>query len=57
MYLNFLDNGPSPVPDVTESETFLFLALIIQVGHDIRDNLKDCWLTTERFFSPFYGKQ
>jgi hypothetical protein len=26
-YLDFLDSGPSPAPDVTESEIFLFLAV------------------------------
>jgi hypothetical protein len=40
-YLDFLDDGPS-MPDVSESEMFLSLAVIIQMGHD---NLKDYWLT------------
>jgi hypothetical protein len=31
-YSDFLDNGHSPVPD---------MATIIQMGHDIHDNLKD----------------
>jgi hypothetical protein len=51
-----MDNGPSPVLDVNESEMFLFLVIIIQMGHDIHDKLKDCWSTTELLFSPFYGK-
>jgi hypothetical protein len=34
-YLDTLDDGPSPLTDVTESEMFLFLALIIQMRHDI----------------------
>jgi hypothetical protein len=45
-YLDFLENGPSAVLDATDSETFMFLVIIIQMGHDICDNLKDCWLTT-----------
>jgi hypothetical protein len=55
-YLDVLDSGPSPVPDVTESEMFPFLEIIVQLGHDIPDKLKDCWSTTEQFFSPFYCK-
>lgn len=50
--LDFLDDGPSPVLDVTESEMFLFPAVIIQMGHDTSGNLMDCWLTAEQFFSP-----
>jgi hypothetical protein len=34
-YLDTLDKQPSPVPDITELEMLLFLALIIQMGHDI----------------------
>jgi hypothetical protein len=35
-YLNKLEDGPSPRPDVTDSEMFLFLGIIIQMGHDIK---------------------
>jgi hypothetical protein len=38
-YLDTLDNGPSPEPDVTEHEMYLFLAITIQMGHCIRDQL------------------
>jgi hypothetical protein len=38
-YLDTLDGGPSPLPDVTESELFLFLVIIVQMGHDICDSL------------------
>jgi hypothetical protein len=54
-YLEVLDDGPSPLPDVTESEMFLFLAIIIQMGHNVRDGLADYWLTIEQFLTPFYG--
>jgi hypothetical protein len=54
-YLGRLDDGPSPVPDVTDSEMFLFLGIIVQMGHDIRDRLRDYWSTTEQFFTPFYS--
>jgi hypothetical protein len=55
-YLGFLDNGPFPVPEVTETEMFLFPSIIKQMGHSIHENLKDYWSTTEELFSPFYGK-
>jgi fumarate reductase subunit C len=45
-YLDFLDNGLAAVPDISEFEMFLLLA-IIQMGHDICDNLKDHWSPTE----------
>jgi hypothetical protein len=35
-YLNTLEDGPSSLRDMTDSEMFLFLG-IIQIGHDIRD--------------------
>jgi hypothetical protein len=38
-YLDRLEIGPSPWPDVTDSEMFLFIGIIIQMGHDIRDRL------------------
>jgi hypothetical protein len=50
--LDTLDSGPSPVPDVTEHEMYLFLAITIQVGHCIRDQLRDCWATMEQFYTP-----
>jgi hypothetical protein len=56
LYLDFLDDGTSPVPDITESKMFLFLAIIIQIGYTICDNLKEYWSIAEQFVSPFYGK-
>lgn len=46
-YLDRLHDGPSPVPDVIDSEMFLFLEFIVQMGHDIRDRLKVYWSTIE----------
>jgi len=40
-YIDRLDDGPSPEPDVTEAEIFVFLALTIQMGHSVRDKLTD----------------
>jgi len=31
--MDSLDDGPSPQPDVTEAEIFVFLAIKIQIGH------------------------
>jgi hypothetical protein len=33
-YLDYLHDRPSPVSDVTDSEMFLFLPVVIQMGHD-----------------------
>jgi hypothetical protein len=54
-YLDTLDDGPSPLPDITVTEIFLFLVIIVQMGHDICDCLADFWLTIEQFLKPFYG--
>jgi hypothetical protein len=43
--------------DVTESKMFLFLAVIIQMGHDIQHSLKDyCTITDElhHFTAKYY---
>jgi hypothetical protein len=56
-YLDVISDAPSPILDVTESEIFLFLAIIILMGHDTHDSLKDCWSTTEHFFSHLYARQ
>ena len=37
------DEGPSPLPDVTETEMIVFLAVTIQMGHCIEDRLSDYW--------------
>jgi hypothetical protein len=54
--LDTLDKRPSPVPDITESEMLLFLALIIQMGHDVRDDLNDYWTVNGQFLTPFYSE-
>ena len=54
-YIDRLDDGPSPEPDVTEAEMFLFLALTIQMGHGVRDKLTDYWATVYQLYTPFYG--
>jgi len=54
-YIDRLDNGPSPDPDITEAEMFVFLALTIQMGHGIRDKLTDYWATVDQLYTPFYS--
>jgi hypothetical protein len=54
-YLASLEDRPSPLPDVTDSEIFLFLGIIIQMDHDIRDRIRDYWVTSEKFLTPFYS--
>jgi hypothetical protein len=54
-YLDILDDGPSPLPDVTESEMFLFLVIIAQMRHGIWNSLSDLLVTIEQFLTPFCG--
>jgi hypothetical protein len=49
------DGTPNPLPDIMYSEMFLFLAVIVQTGHNTCDRLRDYQTRTEQFFSPFYG--
>jgi hypothetical protein len=53
-HLHRLDEGPSPLPDVTEAKTLVFLALTIQMGHCTRDKLTDNWSRAEHFHTTFY---
>lgn len=47
--------GPSAkAEDIKFEEIFKFLALIIQMGHDQRDRLKDYWSKDEQYYTPFY---
>jgi hypothetical protein len=54
-YLDTLDQVPSPVPDITEAEMFVFLAVTIQMGHCLRERLSDYWSTMDNFYTPFYS--
>jgi len=54
-YLDTLDEVQSPLPDVTVQEMSLFLAIIVQMGHNQRGMLKDYWWTHEEYFTAFYG--
>jgi hypothetical protein len=54
--LNTSNSGLSPAIVVTESEMFLFLAVIIQMGHDIQHSLNDyCTITDQlHYFTAKY---
>lgn len=48
--------GPSTQSsNVTFEEMYKFLALLINMGHDQRDLLKDYWRKDEQFHTPFYS--
>lgn len=47
--------GPSKqAPDVNFEEIYKFLALIIQMGHDQRDTIRDYWRKDQQYYTPFY---
>jgi hypothetical protein len=54
-YLDTIAEGRSPLPDVTIPEMYVFVSIVLQMGHDQRDRLKDYWSTLEQFFMAFYG--
>jgi hypothetical protein len=53
-YFDTLDEGRFLLLDMTMQEMHLFLPVIVQMGHDRRDRLKDCWSTLEQFCMAFY---
>jgi hypothetical protein len=53
-YLDRHDETPNPLPDITNPEMFLFLAISLQMGHNMCDRFRDYWTRTEQFFTPFY---
>lgn len=54
-YFHTLDVGSYPLPDIIESEMFLFLAIIAQVGCDIHNSLANSWSMIKQFLAPFAG--
>jgi len=49
-YWDKLDKAWSPLPDMTVQDMCLFLAIIVQMGHD----LKDYWSTLGQYLMAFY---
>jgi hypothetical protein len=54
-YLDSLEDEPSQILVMTDSEIFLFLGIIIQTGHHIRDRIRDYQLTAKQFLNSFYS--
>jgi hypothetical protein len=49
------NSGPSvQPPDITMEELYKFLAIIIQMGHDQQDSMKDYWSRKEQYHTPFF---
>jgi hypothetical protein len=42
-YFDRHDGTPNPLRDIMNSEMFVFLAIIVQMGHSIRDRLREYW--------------
>jgi len=53
-HLDRLAERLSPLPDVTEADMHVFLAITIQMGHCIQDKLTDNWSTTYQFHTSSY---
>ena len=54
-YTDRLDDGPYPEPDVTEAKMFVFLALTMEMGQGIRNELTDYWATVDQLFTSLYS--
>jgi hypothetical protein len=46
-YFETLDEGWSPLPDMSIQETSFFLAMLMQMRHDQKETLKSYWNTTK----------
>ena len=58
-YQQHLDSqaGPTPLlPDVTLPDMMTFIALALQMGHNLRDTLHDYWSRLRQLHTPFYGE-
>lgn len=58
-YEQYYDNRNTPGPStphvkITLDELYTFFALVIQMGHDMRDALRDYWRKEEQYYTPFY---
>lgn len=47
---------PIKPPDVPLEELYKFFALIIEMGHNQRDTIRDYWCEEEQYYTPFYHK-
>jgi len=58
-YQQHLDRqaGPSRrLPDITLPDMMTFIALALQMGHELKDTLHDYWSRLRQLHNPFYGE-
>jgi hypothetical protein len=53
-YWDTLDEGRSPLHEMTVQDMCLFLAIILQMGHNQRDMLKDYWSTLGQYLMALH---
>ena len=53
-HVDRLDEGPLPIPNITEAKMYVFLAITILMGHCLQDKLEDYWATIDLLHTPFY---
>jgi hypothetical protein len=52
-YLDMPDKGHDPLSDMNIQKMYLISSIIVQMGHDQSDILKDHWSTLQQFLWPF----
>jgi len=58
-YQEHLDRQDRPshlLPDITLPDMMTFIALALQMGHNLRDTLHDYWSRLRQLHTPFYGE-
>ena len=58
-YKQFLDRQAGPscrLPDITLPDMMTFIALALQMGHNLKDTLHDYWSRLRQLHTPFYGE-
>jgi len=44
------------LPDITLPDMMIFVALALQMGHELKDTLHDYWSRLRQLHAPFYGE-
>ena len=44
------------LPDITLPDMMIFVALALQMGHELKDTLHDYWMKLRQLRNPFYGE-
>ena len=58
-YQQHLDREAGPScrpPDITLPDMMTFIALALQMGHELKDTLHDYWTRLRQLHNPFYGE-